>query len=119
MNNKRRVYVYNGASGLGCLGLILVLALLIFLFIFFTKLFIQLFPTLLLILSIILLVRSIYNLWQWRKKDKHAQAGGFIEVDGVIEPIEAPDNQAKDYHTQRIFTSIAGIIIALLLMKYL
>ena len=85
----------------------------------YVQLFIQLFPTLLLILSIILLVRSIYNLWQWRKKDKHAQAGGFIEVDGVIEPIEAPDNQAKDYHTQKIFTSIAGIIIALLLMKYL
>ena len=111
MNNKRRVYVYNGSSGLGCLGLILVLALLIFLFIFFTKLFIQLFPTLLLILSIILLVSSIYNLWQWRKKNKHAQAGGFIEVDGVMNP-SFTDNH-KDYHTQRIFTSIAGIILAL------
>src|SRR5699024_5256289 len=119
MNNKRRVYVYNGSSGLGCLGLILVLALLIFIFIFFTKLFIQIFTTLLLILSIILLVSSISILCHWRKKNKHAQAVGFIEVDGVIEPVEAPYNQAKDYHTQRIFTSFAGIIIALSLMKYL
>lgn len=119
MNNKRRVYVYNGSSGLGCLGLILILVLFIFLFIFFTKLFIQIFPSLLLIMSIVLLGRSAYNLWQWRKKDKHAQAGGFIEVDGVIEPIESPDYQAKDYHKQRIFASIAGILLSLLLMKYL
>ncbi len=119
MNNKRRVYVYNGSSGLGCFALLAILALLIMLFIFFTKLFIQIFPTLLLILSIALLIRSVYHLWQWRKKDKHAQAGGFIEVDGVIEPIEAPNDQTRDYHKQRIFTSIIGIVLSLLLMKYL
>lgn len=89
------------------------------LFIFFTQLFIQIFPTLLLIFSILLLIRSTYHLWQWREKDKHAQAGGFIEIDGVIEPIEAPNNQTRDYHKQRIFTSIIGIILALLLMQYL
>lgn len=119
MNNKRRVYVYNGSSGLGCLGLILTLALLLFLFVFFTRLFIQIFPALLLIVSIVIFVKSARKSWQLRKKDKDAQSGGFIEVDGVIEPIEVPDDQAKDYHKQRMLMSAAGILLALLLMRYL
>lgn len=119
MNNRRKVYVYNSQSGIGCLGPILILGLIIFLLIFFTRIFIQLFPAILLITSTIAFIRTSLQMWQWRKQKQAADHGGFIEKNGVIEPIEAPSEEPRNDLKQRLFLSIVGIILAILLIQYL
>ncbi|RPA62463.1 hypothetical protein EF384_02280 [Aerococcus agrisoli] len=119
MSKRNRVYVYNTQSSFGCLGLIFGLIILFFLFSFFTRLFLQIFPTLLLIGSIIVLVRSIYYIWLWHKQNNASESGQFIQdEDGVLIPIDEPDYAQLDLLKRRIMLATLGLVFALFLLYY-
>jgi uncharacterized SAM-binding protein YcdF (DUF218 family) len=117
MNKRNKVYVYNAQSNLGCLGLIIGLVLIFFLFSFFTRLFVQIFPTLLLLVSLFVLVRSTYYIWQWHKQADASESGKFIQDEnGVLIPIDEPNDEQLDILKRRILLASLGLILSLFLI---
>lgn len=87
--------------------------------VFFTSLFIQIFPILLTVGSTIVIIRTGYQLWQWRKQDKAANQGNFIEEDGLIIPVDEPEDNQLDYLKRRLAIAILALLIGLTLLNYL
>lgn len=119
MKKRPRVYIYNGQSGFGCFGCLFFLILMSFMWVFFTSLFIQIFPILLTVGSTIVIIRTGYQLWQWRKQDKAANQGNFIEEDGLIIPVDEPEDNQLDYLKRRLAIAILALLIGLTLLNYL
>lgn len=117
MNNKRKVFVYQNNSGLGCLGCVGALIIIGLLLTFFTQLAAVFLPPLLFIGSIVVGLRTAYQLWQWHKQSKKYDEGGFVEENGLIIPIADPDYSVRDALRLRLVYAVIIFVIAALILQ--